>query len=128
MSKVTIMVVDDEIDFNYMMSYWLKAKNYNVVSKSNGAEALEVVKKSAPDMIFLDISMPLMDGVETLRKIREINEKLPVIMITAYGTQDRLDTCQNLGVSGFFAKEENFDSLLNIIDTVLKLHKGLKDK
>lgn len=126
MAKTTIMVVDDEVDFNYMMSYWLKAKDYSVISKSNGVEALEVVKKNPPDMVFLDISMPLMDGVETLKKIRELNKDIPVIMITAYGTQDRLQACQKLGVSGFFAKEDNFDSLLNIIDTVLKLHKGLK--
>lgn len=126
MAKVTIMVVDDEVDFNYMMSYWLKAKDYNVISKSNGLEALEIIKHDPPDMVFLDISMPLMDGVETLRQIREVNKEMPVIMITAYGTQDRLEACQKLGVSGFFAKEDNFDSLLNIIDTVLKLHKGLK--
>ena len=126
MSKAAIMVVDDEVDFNYMMSYWLKAKDYNVISKSNGADALTIIKKSPPDMVFLDISMPLMDGIETLRAIREINKNIPVIMITAYGTQERLETCQKLGISGFFAKEDNFDSLLNIIDTVLKLHKGLK--
>ncbi|PIQ88387.1 MAG: hypothetical protein COV72_08780 [Candidatus Omnitrophica bacterium CG11_big_fil_rev_8_21_14_0_20_42_13] len=126
MSKTAIMVVDDEVDFNYMMSYWLKAKDYNVISKSNGADALTIIKKSPPDMVFLDISMPLMDGIETLRAIREINKNIPVIMITAYGTQERLETCQKLGISGFFAKEDNFDSLLNIIDTVLKLHKGLK--
>lgn len=126
MAKAAIMVVDDEIDFNYMMSYWLKAKGYNVISKSNGVEALEVIKKNPPDMVFLDIAMPLMDGLETLKKIREANKDLPVIMITAFGTQDRMDACQKLGVSGFFAKEENFDSLLNIIDTVLRLHKGLK--
>ena len=77
-------------------------------------------------MVFLDIAMPLMDGVEVLKQIRDIDKDLPVIMITAYGTQDRMNTCQNLGISGFFAKEDNFDSLLDIIDTVLKLHKGLK--
>jgi DNA-binding NtrC family response regulator len=126
MAKTTIMVVDDEVDFNYMMSYWLKAKGYNVISKSNGVEALEVIKKNPPDMVFLDIAMPLMDGLDTLKKMREINKDLPVIMITAFGTQERMDACQKLGVSGFFAKEENFDSLLNIIDTVLRLHKGLK--
>ena len=126
MAKTTIMVVDDEVDFNYMMSYWLKAKGYNVISKSNGTDAIEVIKKNPPDMIFLDIAMPLMDGVEALKQIRDIDKDLPVIMITAYGTQDRMNTCQNLGISGFFAKEDNFDSLLDIIDTVLKLHKGLK--
>jgi two-component system response regulator (stage 0 sporulation protein F) len=126
MSKVTIMVIDDEVDFNYMMSYWLKAKGYNVISKSNGVDALETIKKNPPDMVFLDISMPLMDGIEVLRKIREVNKDLPVIMITAYGTKERLEICQKLGISGFFAKEDDFDSLLHIIDTILKLHKGLK--
>lgn len=126
MAKPIIMVVDDEVDFNYMMSYWLKAKDYSVISKSNGVDALEVIKKSPPDMVFLDISMPMMDGVEVLKKIRGISKDLPVIMITAYGTQDRMVACQNLGISGFFAKEDNFDSLLDIINTVLKLHKGLK--
>lgn len=126
MAKTTIMVVDDEVDFNYMMSYWLKAKGYNVISKSNGVDAVEVVKKNPPDMVFLDISMPLMDGVEALGQIRKINKDLPVIMITAYGTQEKVSACQKLGIAGFFAKEDNFDSLLDIIDTVLKLHKGLK--
>ncbi|MEK6715120.1 MAG: response regulator [Candidatus Omnitrophota bacterium] len=126
MAKTTIMVVDDEVDFNYMMSYWLKAKGYNVISKSNGMDALEVIKKNNLDMVFLDIAMPLMDGVEVLKQIRKLDKDLPVIMITAYGTQDRVDMCQKSGISGFFAKEDNFDSLLEIIDTVLKLHKGLK--
>lgn len=125
-SQIRILVVDDEKAFLDAMGYWLSSKGYQVVTASNGLDALQIVKKEPVDIIFLDIHMPVMDGVEALKKIRNFNKNIPVIIITAYTTGEEVSEIQKYGVSGFFSKDKNFSESVNLIETILRMHKGLQ--
>ncbi|MGD9015581.1 MAG: response regulator [Candidatus Omnitrophota bacterium] len=126
--KIHVLLVDDEPDFVESMSLWLEAKGYSVSVAPNGEKAIQIVKEQAPHIAFLDIKMPGMDGIETLRRIRQINQKLPVIMITAYADEEKLVKSQELNISGFFAKDEDVKVLQDTIELTLRTYKKIWKK
>ncbi|PLX01255.1 MAG: DNA-binding response regulator [Marinilabiliales bacterium] len=83
----SLLLVDDEEDVLEFLSYNLKKEGFNVITASNGLEAISEAKKHKPDLILLDVMMPEMDGIETCEKIREIPEisKTMVAFLTARG-------------------------------------------
>jgi len=125
-NPIRVMVVDDEKDFLFTMDYWLRSKGYDVITAANGSEALEIITKSPVDIIFLDMHMPVMDGVQTLKKIRELDKDVPVIIITAYAADEKRIEAEKYGVSGLFYKDKDFTESATLIETVLRRHKGLK--
>ena len=86
--KSSILLVDDNINFIKTLSFVLKRKGYAVAAVSSGSEAIEKVKKNPFDIIFLDIKMPVMNGLETYKIIRNINPSIKVVMITAYAVEE----------------------------------------
>ena len=80
-----ILVVDDEENIRLLYQEELEEDGYTVDVAAHGQEALEKLNTFQPDLVTLDIRMPGMDGVETLRKIREVQRDLPVILCSAYG-------------------------------------------
>jgi len=115
-----ILLVDDEQDFLEPIAFWLEDKKYKVRTASNGEEAIKLIKKEIPNIVLLDINMPIMDGIETLKHIRENYGDLPVIMITA--EIERLPAIQDLGISGFFPKEGTLEQLEQLLEPVIRLH------
>jgi len=112
---IRILLVDDEDEFRRPMEFWLKAKGYQVTGVNNGADALAQIERERPTIVYLDMRMPGMNGIETLAKIREKDKTLPVIMITAYGTPNDMKVAEALGVSGFFRKDDDFASAAKLI-------------
>ncbi len=82
--KANILIVDDNTSLCKTMSFVLGRKGYAVATARDGPEAIERVKENPFDMIFMDIKMPLMDGVETYRRIKQIRPEAVVMMMTAY--------------------------------------------
>jgi len=121
-----VMVIDDEKDFLFTMEYWLKSKGYQVESANDGFKAIELVKSFKPDIILLDINMPGIDGVETLKRIRLINKDVPVIIITAYIGEERVAEASGYQISGLFYKDKDFKDGLILLESVLRTHKNLK--
>jgi DNA-binding response OmpR family regulator len=80
-----ILVVDDEENIRFLYQEELEEEGYTVDVAAHGQEALEKLNAFQPDLVTLDIRMPGMDGVETLRKIREVQRDLPVILCSAFG-------------------------------------------
>jgi len=117
---IRILLVDDEDGFRRPMEFWLKAKGYQVVGVNNGADALTQIERERPMIVYLDMKMPGMNGIETLAKIRENDKTLPVIMITAYGTPNDMKAAEALGVSGFFMKDDDFASAAKLIVIALE--------
>ncbi len=125
-SKTRILVTDDEYDFRQLMVVWLESKGYRVTAVSDGKSAVKAVKEDPPDIVFLDLNMPVMDGVETLKRIREFNKDIPVIIISAYLDRLRLTEVKPYNVSGVFYKGEDFEKGLSLLESTLRTHKRLK--
>lgn len=117
--NITIMLVDDEDGFRRPMEFWLKARGYEVISLRSGIDALAYLEHNTPDIIYLDMKMPEMDGIETLERIRKKHPDIPVIMITAYGTQESMAKAQELGVTGFFSKGDDFVIAAKLIEAAI---------
>lgn len=125
--KIRVLLVDDEIDFIQMMKFWLISKGYSVMSATDGESAIKIIKDDPPDIIFLDLNMPIMDGLETLKRIREFNKDLPVIIISAYvEDEQKMKEIKACGISGIFYKGKGFDEGLAILEVALRIHKALK--
>lgn len=123
--KIKILLVDDEVDFINMMKYWLKNKEFEADVLYSGENVVEQVKSGNYNIIFLDLKLPAVDGIEILRQIRTFDKKIPVIIFSAFGTKESLKKATELGISGFFAKEKGFEEAARLIHTALRLHKGL---
>ncbi len=123
---IKVLVVDDQGDFRQLMSFWLKSKGYSVITASDGKAAIQQVKENAPDILFLDLHMPVMDGIETLKKIREFNKELPVIVISAYVQDPGVKEVLSYGISGVFYKSKNFEEALLLLESALRTHKKFK--
>jgi DNA-binding response OmpR family regulator len=126
--EIKILLVDDESDFTKPMAYWLKSKGYTVSTVYDGESAIKLVQESPPDIMFLDIHMPFMNGADTLKKIREFNKELPVIIISGFLEDEKAREATTYGVSGVFYKGSDFNEGLTLLETVLRTHKNLKNK
>ncbi len=118
-----ILIVDDEIDFLKMMKSRLEDQ-YDIVTASDGEEALAMVETEHPDAVLLDLVMEGMDGLEVLRIIRKSNKNLPVFMMTAFSDLERVSESNKLKSSGFIVKTDNIEKQLRCIQSAL----GLSDK
>ena len=124
--NIKVLLIDDEDDFRQLMKFWLESKGYSVLAASNGADGIELVKNDHPNIIFLDLRMPVMDGVATLKEIRAFDRDLPVIVISAFLDDPRAKEAMAFGISGVFNKAKNFDEGLTILEVALRRHKSLK--
>jgi len=115
-----VLLVDDEQDFLDPIAFWLEAKGYAVRMAHNGKEAIKEMEKQVPNIVLLDINMPEMDGIDTLKYIREHYGDLPVIMITA--EIERLPVLQEIGISGFFPKEGTLEQLEQLLEPIIRMY------
>lgn len=120
-----ILLVDNEAEFLEAITYWLETKQHQVQVCYSGKEAIETIKKNPPDIVFLDIFMPEMDGMEVLTEIRSFNKTIPVIMLTGFPKEEKMDEAVRLGVSGFFPKSGSFENLGRMIKAAVRTHKDL---
>jgi CheY-like chemotaxis protein len=81
----TILVVDDEEAIRLLYQEELQEAGYRVLTAADGATALALVAQARPDLITLDIRMPGMDGIDLLRRVREGDRRIPIVISTAYG-------------------------------------------
>lgn len=110
-----ILVVDDEKDVCYVLKKFLTLKGYSATVVQNGKEAIEEVMKKKPDIVLLDIRMPVMDGIEVLKKIKEIDGKIGVIMCTAVKEDAVGRECMKLGAYDYITKPFDLEYLENVL-------------
>jgi DNA-binding response OmpR family regulator len=103
-----VLVVDDEPDAVELLTEFLTGKGYDVVTASNGEEALQRVKEDRPHLILLDVRMPGMSGLEVLRRVREIDQEVGVIMVTAVNEEETGRTALALGAFDYIVKPLDF--------------------
>jgi len=92
---------------------------YEVDSATSGEEALNKIEANRPQVVFLDLRMPGMDGIEVLKRIRAKDKKLPVIIVTGYGDREIEEEVSKLGISGFFPKGDDFSKAAQLIEMAL---------
>jgi CheY-like chemotaxis protein len=99
----------------------LARTNVGILTAVNGEEAIEIVRKSRPQLVLLDIQMPLMNGMEVLKEIKSDPEikDTAVIMVSAYTTAQDIEESMALGASGFIKKPIIMDTLLSSVTTEL---------
>jgi len=83
-----LLVVDDDINIQRLYKEELEEEGYDVIIAGTGKDAIELFKSESPDIVTLDILMPDIDGISLLRKMKEINSRIPIIMSTAYDYRD----------------------------------------
>jgi DNA-binding NtrC family response regulator len=122
-SKMHILVVDDERNIRNNLGMVLEAEGYKVDKASNGDDAILQVKAGLYDIVFVDIQMPKMDGLELLRYLRGLRPKMPVVMLTAYGTVSRAVDAMKLGAVDFIEKPFDPKNILLLCEEILQRQK-----
>lgn len=110
-----ILVVDDDDQLRTSFCKLLKEENYFVVAAASGEDGIEIVKHNSLDLVMLDMQLPGMNGMETFKQIREIDSKLPVIIVTAYGTTDIAIKATKMGAYDYVLKPFEVPDMLNLI-------------
>ncbi|MEK6716173.1 MAG: response regulator [candidate division NC10 bacterium] len=99
-----ILVVDDEPDAVELLQEFLTAKGYDVITASDGEEALRQVKEHRPHLILLDVRMPKLNGMEVLKRVREIDHEVGVIMVTAVNEEETGREALKMGAFDYITK------------------------
>ena len=118
MDKKKILVVDDEENIRILYSEELQDEGYDVIVASNAEEADIKIRESNPDLITLDIRMPGMDGIELLRKLRERDKNIPIVMCSAYS--DYKQDFRTWASEAYIIKSSDMVELKSTIREILK--------
>lgn len=126
--KEKILIVDDDKYISLLLFNFLEDEGYICDTAENGLEALEKVSKGMQyDLVLLDFVMPKMNGLEFLAAVKEINPKLPVLMISGYRTRENTLEALKLGAIGFIKKPFSLNDVLKNLKLVLNTSKSKKE-
>jgi DNA-binding NtrC family response regulator len=113
--KSVILLVDDQDTIRFFLEKTLRQEGYEAVTARTGAEAIEKAREVVPDLVLLDLKLPDMDGLEVLRRIKEVFPEIGVVMITAFGDIETAVMAMKNGAYDFVSKPINLDQLLMVI-------------
>ncbi|MCD8038805.1 MAG: response regulator [Lachnospiraceae bacterium] len=115
----TVMIVDDSKTSRSMLRNILAEHGYEIIAEAeNGQEGYEKYCELRPDFVTLDITMPVMDGIETLVKIKEYDADAKVIMVTAAGQKGKMLDAIKLGAAEFVTKPFETNQIISIMDSI----------
>lgn len=120
MRKVRVLVVDDEHLIRWSLEQNLKKQGYEVITAGNGEDALRFVREEQPDLVLLDIQLPGISGMEVLEKIKEFDEEIIVIMVTAHGGLETAVNAMRVGAYDYINKPFNLDEMAVVIKKALE--------
>ena len=113
----TVLIVEDDKNQRLLYEQELKLEGYDVVTASDGKDALGKIQEQLPDLIIMDINMPKMDGIETMGKILGKNRDIPVIINTAYSNYK--DNFMSWAADAYIVKSSDLSELKNTVKEVL---------
>lgn len=118
---VKLLVADDHVVLREALCELLTSRQkYDIVGQvSNGRELLDALKKAPPDLLIVDLMMPEVDGLEVLGRLREEQSAIPVLVLSASETEDKIRRALQLGAKGFVPKQATVDELEFAIDSVM---------
>src|SRR6267154_378479 len=124
MSK--LLLIDDEADVQYSFQRIFASPEIELTTASSGEEGLKLVPKLKPDLVIMDVRMGGMTGLETLRRIRQIDSKLLVILMTAYGTTQTAIEAMKFGAYDYLLKPFDVPKLKDLVNNALKAARDMK--
>jgi len=119
----SILIVDDEPSIRDSLGGLLSDEGFEILTAANGYEALKVMDKNSPDLVLLDIWMPGMDGIETLKEIKKSNPYIQVIIITGHGTVETAVRATKLGAFDLIQKPLSIDKVILSINNALNFRR-----
>ena len=117
---INILIVEDDKDLNFLATSYLKEAGYNIVSCFNGLEAYNKFSSERFDLIISDIMMPELDGYELAKKIREVNEAIPIIFMSARDDKPSKQLGYKIGVDDYITKPFDFDELVFKVNAIIR--------
>ncbi|BCA80650.1 sigma-54 dependent transcriptional regulator [Desulfuromonas sp. AOP6] len=120
MRKYKILVVDDEHLIRWSLEQNLRKQGYDVGTAASGEEAIKAVQEDAPDLILLDIQLPGINGLDVLQKVKDIDDEIIVIMVTALGVLETAVQAMRMGAFDYVNKPFNLDELAIVINKALE--------
>jgi len=120
------MVAEDFDDTRIILRKALEMNGYLVMEASNGQEAVDLVWKQCPDLILMDLNMPLLDGLaatEQIRQCKELCKDVTILAITAHDTYGMKEAALEAGCDGYLTKPIDLDNLQKIVDRILVSHR-----
>ncbi len=128
MKKTRILIVDDEENILKTMRGSLEDEDYEVLTAKDGQEAMDKVRSENLDLIFLDIWLPGMDGMETLKSIKEYDTNLDVVLMTGHGTINTAIQAIKFGALDFLEKPLSLDNILSIANSSLERKRAMEEE
>ncbi|MCK4619495.1 MAG: response regulator [Desulfobacterales bacterium] len=126
-----ILVVDDELDMLALLAMIISEKtDHKVTTTNNPLEVIQFMREGGYDLIITDLKMPTMDGIELIREIRNIDQHIPILVITAYGSIESAEEAITKGAYDYITKPFRKEQILIAIDRALEwknMRKELRD-
>lgn len=110
-----VLVVDDTKNIRMLLTTCLELNGFEVITANNGKQAIEIFKSTTLDLAFLDIKLPEMSGTEVLRRIRELNISIPIVIMTAFATVKNAVECTKLGAVAYLQKPFTSDKVKTVL-------------
>jgi len=123
----TILIVDDEKNYPPVLAAILEDEGYETLTANSGKEALELYESADVDLVLTDLKMPVMDGLELMKRLKEKNPDLPVIMMTAYGTVEKGLEAMDQGAHSYIWKPFQNQQLILFVKQALAMHSVVKE-
>lgn len=120
MKSSKLLVVDDEHLIRWSLEQNLKKQGYEVITAATGEDALRLIREEQPDLVLLDIQLPGISGIDVLEKIKELDEDVAVIMVTAHSGLDTAVNAMRLGAYDYISKPFNLDELSMVVRKALE--------
>lgn len=113
----TVLIADDDPITVKKLTEGLESREYNVLSARDGKEFLKVALEHDPDIIILDVIMPVMGGLEALEELRKVSD-VPVVIMSAYGNANKVEKARELGIECFLNKPFDTEILVEMLDVI----------
>ena len=113
--RLKILVVDDEYNIQEVLREFLESEGYEARTVGSGSEALQILSEFSPHIIFLDIRMPDIDGLQALRRIREIDNIVEVVMISGFATIEIARRSLEIGAADYIGKPIEFSHVREVL-------------
>jgi two-component system, cell cycle response regulator DivK len=117
-----ILLVEDFEDNRFMLRHLLEMSGYKVIEACDGKQAVDIASRDCPDLVLMDLSLPVMDGIHATRFIRQIENlcDVPIVIVSAYDTNEFRELARQAGCDAYVTKPIDYDKLDSLIETLLE--------